>query len=96
LGTAVSLAGVAQGQVTLAESCNTNDVLVNHVLSHNEKNVGIVNISSETFTSPAGATHSLPQGISIRINLVSTSGIQPPIPSGENVSAEVNLLCCPY
>lgn len=96
LGSAVTLAGLPQGQVTLSESCNANDVVVNHSVSHNEKNPGIVAISSEAFTSPTNATHSLPQGVSVRLDIVSTSGIQPPIPAGEAISAELHLLCCPY
>ena len=93
LGTPVSLAGKT-GQVTITESCTSGDVLVNHSISHNETNNGIVQVSSIAFTSPAGASHTLPQGVIVRLNLVNE--IQPPIPDGENRNAEVNLLCCPY
>ncbi len=95
LGTAGSLAGKTS-QVTIEQACNLNDVLVNHSISHNDTNNGIVSINSVNFTFPVGATHTLPQGVSFRLNVVSTSGIQPPIPNGANVTAEVTLLCCPF
>lgn len=93
LGTPVALDGQT-GQVTISESCTTGDVLLNHSVSHNSSANGVVQISSVAFTQPPSASHTLPQGVTVKINLVNS--LQPPIPSGSNVNAEVNLLCCPF
>jgi len=94
-GTPVSLDGKTS-QVTVSETCTAGDVLVNHSVFHNDTGNGTVQISSIAFTSPSGSgsSHSLPQGITAKINLVSLT--QPPIPNGANINAEINLLCCPY
>jgi hypothetical protein len=93
LGTPVSLAGLT-GLVTITESCTANDVLVNHSVFHSNRTNALVSVNSYEFISASGAAHSLPQGIRVRLNL--HSSFNPPIPEGEKVNAEVNLLCCPF